>query len=309
MTERKMTLHNTGKTAFVFSGQGAQAPGMGKELCERSEAAAAVFKMADSVRPGTSEQCFNGTKEELDTTINTQPCLFTVDLAAARAVEALGVKADAVAGFSLGEISALAFAEALGDEDAFRLVCKRAEYMQSAAEKNPGAMGAALGMSEEALNAVLSGYEGAQAVNFNCPGQIVAAAKEADIADIAAKVKQNGGKFVRLAVSGAFHSHFMDEASDKMAEYVRTICPVAPKIPVYANRTAKPYPDDADGIRKLITEQICNAVRWEQTVRNMIDDGVSVFIEGKVLSGLIKKINKEVKVLHYTEVIAEGGNV
>lgn len=305
-----MTVHNIGKTAFVFSGQGAQAPGMGKALCDKSEAALAVFKMADSIRPGTSEQCFGSTKEELDTTINTQPCLFTVDLAAARAIEALGVKADMAAGFSLGEISALAFSGALSDEDAFRLVCKRAEFMQEAAEKNPGAMGAALGISEERLNAVLSEYEGAQAVNFNCPGQIVAAAKEADIAEIAVKIKANGGKFIKLAVSGAFHSHFMDEASGKMAEYVKEIFPAAPAIPIYANYSAKPYPCESEGIKELITKQINNAVKWEQTVRNMIEDGAAVFIEtgeGKVLSGLIKKINKDVRVFHYTDVIAEGG--
>lgn len=129
-----------GKIAFVFSGQGAQCPGMGKALCETSEAAAAVFAMADRIRPGTSQQCFQGTKEELDITINTQPCLFTVDLAAAKAVQALGIKADLAAGFSLGEIAALAFAGILGEENAFQLVCKRAEFMQDAAVRQSRAL-------------------------------------------------------------------------------------------------------------------------------------------------------------------------
>ncbi len=298
------------KVAFVFSGQGAQCPGMGKSLCGQSEAAAAVFRMADRIRPGTSQQCFEGTKEELDTTINTQPCLFTVDLAAARAVEALGVKADFAAGFSLGEIAALAFSGILTEENAFRLVCKRAEFMQAAAEQNPGAMGAVLGMKEETLNDILKDFPKAQAVNFNCPGQIVVAAPEQDMESFASAVSGNGGKFRRLAVSGAFHSHFMDSASENMREYAASLEVEPVQIPVYANFTAEPYAEDAEAVKGLIVRQICNAVRWQQTVEHMVRDGASVFIEvgeGKVLSGLIRKINKEVKVLHYTEVLENGG--
>lgn len=305
-------MADSNKIAFVFSGQGAQSPGMGKTLCEQSKAAAAVFQMADSIRPGTSRQCFEGTKEELDTTINTQPCLFTVDLAAARAVCETGIRADFAAGFSLGEIAALAFSDALCEQDAFRLVCKRAEFMQDAAIKNPGAMGAVLGMDGEQLNTILNGFSQAQAVNFNCPGQIVAAARECDIDAIAKAVASNGGKFRKLAVSGAFHSHFMDDASLKMQDYVGGVTVHQPKLPVYANYTAGPYGNAAAEIKELIVKQICNAVRWQQTVENMIADGASTFIEvgeGKVLSGLIKKISKEVQVLHYTEVLERGGTI
>lgn len=301
-----------GKIAFVFSGQGAQCPGMGKALCETSEAAAAVFALADRIRPGTSQQCFYGTKEELNLTINTQPCLFSVDLAAARAVEALGIRADLTAGFSLGEIAALAFSGALEDETAFRLVCKRAEFMQEAAERNPGAMGAALGIEAETLSKVLARFENAQAVNFNCPGQIVFAAKESDIDEIAAAVQENGGKFRRLAVSGAFHSRFMEDASRKMLEYLEhvSVCPAS--VPVYANRTAEPYGETEREMKSLIAEQICSAVQWQSTIEQMIRDGASIFIEtgeGKVLSGLIRKIDKSVKVLHYSEVLANGGSL
>lgn len=298
------------KIAFVFSGQGAQSPGMGEALCETSEAAAAIFAMADAIRPGTSQQCFHGTKEELDTTINTQPCLFTVDLAAAKAVQALGIRADLAAGFSLGEIAALAFAGVLSEEDAFRLVCRRAEYMQEAAEQNPGAMGAVLGMDAALLETILGHFTAAQAVNFNCPGQIVVATRERDMDAIAAEVKENGGKFRRLAVSGAFHSHFMDEASCKMQAYAAHVAVRPAVIPVYANRTARPYGNTEAEIRSLIAEQICNAVQWQKTVETMIQSGAAVFIEvgeGKVLSGLIRKINKEATVFHYTEVLANGG--
>lgn len=301
-----------GKIAFVFSGQGAQCPGMGKALCETSEAAAAVFALADRIRPGTSQQCFYGTKEELNLTINTQPCLFSVDLAAARAVEELGIRADLTAGFSLGEIAALAFSGALEDESAFRLVCKRAEFMQEAAERNPGAMGAALGIDAEKLSKVLARFENAQAVNFNCPGQIVFAAKESDIDEIAAAVQENGGKFRRLAVSGAFHSRFMEDASRKMLEYLENVSVRPASVPVYANRTAEPYGETEQEMKSLIAEQICSAVQWQSTIERMIRDGASVFIEtgeGKVLSGLIRKIDKSVKVLHYSEVLANGGSL
>lgn len=301
-----------GKIAFVFSGQGAQAPGMGKELFEQSEAARAVFDMADRIRPGTSNQCFSGTQDELNTTINTQPCLFTVDLAAAKAVQALGVRADMAAGFSLGEIAALAFSGILTEEAAFQLVCKRAAYMQEAAEQNPGAMGAVLGLDGETLVSLLQQFPNAQAVNFNCPGQIVAAARESDVDAIAAAVSAKGGKFRRLAVSGAFHSHFMDGASRNMQEYVQNVPISAASIPVYANFTAKPYGASEHTAKELIVQQIYSAVLWQQTIENMIQDGASVFIEtgaGKVLSGLIKKISKEVQVLHYTEVLARGGEI
>ena len=134
-------------TALVFSGQGAQYTGMGKELYENSPAAKAVFDMAESIRPGTIKQCFEGTKEELSVTINTQPCVFITDLAAAAAVAEKGVKIDCVAGFSLGEIAAIAFAGMLSYEDAFKLVCKRAELMDKAARENPGAMAAIMKIS------------------------------------------------------------------------------------------------------------------------------------------------------------------
>lgn len=301
-----------GKTAFVFSGQGAQAAGMGKELCEKSEAAANVFAMADEIRPGTSAQCFCAAKEELDITVNTQPCLFTVDLAAAKAVEETGIHADAAAGFSLGEIAALGFAGVYTEAEAFKLVCARAKFMQEAAELNPGAMGAVLGMDRETLDSVLINFEKAQAVNFNCPGQIVVAAKAENIDDIQAAVADKGGKFRKLAVSGAFHSSFMRAASENLALYIENTKPEKARIPVYANMTAMPYPDDSDEIKNTAAKQVCNAVKWQDTIENMIKDGFTTFIEvgeGKVLCGLIRKINKEVKALHYTQVLEDKGEL
>lgn len=148
-----------GKIALVFSGQGAQYPGMGKELYDCSPAAKAVYDMADSIREGTSNQCFNGTKEELSVTVNTQPTVFTADLAAAEAVKEKGIKIDYVAGFSLGEIAALGFSGIMSYEDAFKLVCKRAELMDKAANETPGTMVAVMKLTPERIEEIASEFD------------------------------------------------------------------------------------------------------------------------------------------------------
>lgn len=284
-----------GKIAFVLSGQGAQYPGMGKELYDCSPAAKAVFDMADSVRPETTAQCFNGTKEELSLTINTQPCVFAVDLAAARAVQEAGIKADFTAGFSLGEIAALAFGQVLSDEEAFRLVCKRAELMNSAAEKNKGAMAAVLKLTPEKVEEICSGFENTWPVNYNSPAQTVVATSEDNIDALCAAVKMQKGKAVELAVSGAFHSPFMEEASLGLAEYLDGKNFDNPQIPIYANATAQPYGGD---FASLITRQVKSPVLWQKTVENLAELGVDTFIEcgpGKTLTGLVKKINPNLR--------------
>lgn len=284
-----------GKIAFVLSGQGAQYPGMGKELYDCSPAAKAVFDMADSVRPGTAAQCFDGTKEELSLTINTQPCVFAVDLAAARAAQEIGVKADFTAGFSLGEIAALAFGQALSDEDAFKLVCKRAELMNSAAEKNKGAMAAVLKLTPEKVEEICSGFENTWPVNYNSPAQTVVATSEDNLDALCAAVKMQKGKAVALAVSGAFHSPFMEDASLGLAQYLDGKRFNDPQIPIYANATAEPYEGD---FAELITKQVKSPVLWQKTVENLAALGVDTFIEcgpGKTLTGLIKKINPNLR--------------
>lgn len=284
------------KIAFVFSGQGAQAPGMGKELYDCSPAAKAVFDLADSIRPGTSQQCFEGTQEELNVTINTQPCLFACDLAAAKAAQERGIQPDCAAGFSLGEAAAIAFSGMLTEAEAFSMVCKRAELMNEAAQKNPGAMAAVMKLSPQQVETLCGPIENAWPVNYNSPKQTVVAASADTIDQVVAAASAQRGRAVKLAVSGAFHSPLMHSAADGLREYLASVSLREERLPVYANLTAEPYGGDK---KETMAAQCENPVQWQKTIENMIANGVDTFIEvgvGKTLVGLIKKINPEVTV-------------
>lgn len=284
------------KIAFVFSGQGAQAPGMGKELYDCSPAAKAVFDLADSIRPGTSQQCFEGTQEELNVTINTQPCLFACDLAAAKAAQERGIQPDCAAGFSLGEAAAVAFSGMLTEAEAFSMVCKRAELMNEAAQKNPGAMAAVMKLSPQQVETLCGPIENAWPVNYNSPKQTVVAASADTIDQVVEAASAQLGRAVKLAVSGAFHSPLMHSAADGLREYLASVSLREERLPVYANLTAEPYGEDK---KETMAAQCENPVRWQKTIENMIANGVDTFIEvgvGKTLAGLIKKINPEVMV-------------
>ena len=284
------------KIAFVFSGQGAQAPGMGKELYDCSPAAKAVFDLADSIHPGTSQQCFEGTQEELNVTINTQPCLFACDLAAAKAAQERGIQPDCAAGFSLGEAAAVAFSGMLTEAEAFSMVCKRAELMNEAAQKNPGAMAAVMKLSPQQVETLCGPIENAWPVNYNSPKQTVVAASADTIDQVVEAASAQRGRAVKLAVSGAFHSPLMHSAADGLREYLASVSLREERLPVYANLTAEPYGEDK---KETMAAQCENPVRWQKTIENMIANGVDTFIEvgvGKTLAGLIKKINPEVTV-------------
>ena len=284
------------KIAFVFSGQGAQAPGRGKELYDCSPAAKAVFDLADSIRPGTSQQCFEGTQEELNVTINTQPCLFACDLAAAKAAQERGIQPDCAAGFSLGEAAAVAFSGMLTEAEAFSMVCKRAELMNEAAQKNPGAMAAVMKLSPQQVETLCGPIENAWPVNYNSPKQTVVAASADTIDQVVEAASAQRGRAVKLAVSGAFHSPLMHSAADGLREYLASVSLREERLPVYANLTAEPYGEDK---KETMAAQCENPVRWQKTIENMIANGVDTFIEvgvGKTLAGLIKKINPEVTV-------------
>ena len=287
-----------GKIAFVFSGQGTQYTGMGRELYECSPAAKAVFDMADSIREGTSNQCFEADKETLSITVNTQPCVFTADLAAAAAVAEKGIRPDYLAGFSLGEIAALGFGGVMSYEEAFRLVCKRGELMDKAAKENEGAMVAVMKLTPEKVEELAKQFDSTYPVNYNSPAQTVVATTKENADKLVEAVKAEKGKGVKLAVSGAFHSPFMRSAAEGLGEYLADKELKTPEIPIYSNVTAQPYSGD---IKQLIKAQAESPVQWQKTVENLIAEGVDTFIEvgvGKTLAGLIKKINKDVRVFN-----------
>ena len=294
-----------GKIAFVFSGQGDQYPGMGKELVEKYPVAADVFRMCDSLRPGTLQQCMEGTEEELKETANTQPCLFAMELAATEVLKETGICPDVVAGFSLGEVVAATAAGILAKETGFELVCKRGKFMQQEAEKFDTAMAAVVKLTPAQVEEVCAKYEGIYPVNYNCPGQVSVSGLAEVMPQFNESIRAAGGRVIPLKVKGAFHSPFMKEAADAFEEELKAASMQEQMVPLYSNLTAQPYTSD---VVELLSKQICNPVRWEEIIRNMIADGVDTFVEigpGKTLVNMIRKIDAEVKVTSVSEVLAE----
>ncbi len=290
-----------GKIAFLFAGQGAQSVGMGKDLYDNNAAAKAVFDMGEAIRPGSESMCFEGPGEALTQTENTQPCLFLTDLACARALEAAGVKADVAAGFSLGELPALAFAGVLSDDDAFRLVTLRGQKMSECASKHPGSMVAALKLDNAKVEEVCAGFKNVYPVNYNCPGQLSCAGAVEELDAFVDAVKAAGGRAVKLAVSGAFHTPFMAETTQALAAKLETMQVNAPELTLYSNLTGEVYPSQKEQIIETISKQASNSVRWEKTIRDMAANGVDTFIEvgaGTTLSGLVKRTLTDVRVFN-----------
>ncbi|KYG92657.1 ACP S-malonyltransferase [Paenibacillus jamilae] len=293
-----------GKTAFIFPGQGSQAVGMAKDAYEAVPAATEVFRQADE-RLGfaLSTLIFEGPDTALKQTSNTQPALLTASIALYEAFkEKMGIHPDYVAGHSLGEYSALVASGVLAFEDAVEIVRTRGEFMEQAIPDGQGGMAAVLGADREALAALCRDItESGQLVelaNINCPGQIVVSGTKEGVAAVAERVKEAGGKrAITLEVSGPFHSSLMKEAATKLSGKLGAVTFTKAQIPVVANVTAKPVREGSE-IRQLLVDQVYSPVLWEDSVTWLLEQGVDTFVEfgpGSVLTGLVKKIDKTVK--------------
>jgi [acyl-carrier-protein] S-malonyltransferase len=286
----------SGKSAWVFPGQGSQHAGMGADLVEASPAARALFEAADSAlgRP-LSRLCFDGPEDELSRTDNAQPAIYTMSLACLAAARERGSAGDApafVAGHSLGEYTALAAAGAMAFEDGLRLVETRGRLTHAAALATPGGMAAVLGLDEPALQAVCD-EAGAELCNLNAPGQIVIGGRIEALERAMALAQERGARrAVRLDVTGAFHTSLMQPAVEEFRAAVEATPMSTPTVPFVMNRSGEPTSDPAE-IREELVHQLTHPVRWVTCVEKMTAAGVGSYVEfgpGKVLTGLIKRI-------------------
>ncbi len=292
------------KTAFLFPGQGAQHVGMGKTIVEKVPAAAELYKQAaDILGFDLAKLCFEGPKEELDATNISQPALFVSSLAALEMVKAeqpeLLENVAMTAGLSLGEYTSLVFSGAMSFEDGLKVVKRRGEAMQAAADATPSGMASILLLDPEKVQEICdqaSSVGQLSIANYLCPGNLVVSGsieardKAVELAEAA------GGRGIVLSVAGAFHTSIMEPADQQVGEVLASVEVSAPKIPVVSNVDAKTH-ESPEEIRELLVKQVLNPVRWEDSIRLMLDSGVEEFYEigpGKVLKGLMKRIARKI---------------
>lgn len=284
--------------AYIFPGQGAQFPGMGKDLFEKSKTAYELFNIANEILGfKISDIMFNGSAEDLKQTSVTQPAIFlhSVILAISKGNE---ISPKMVAGHSLGEFSALVVNKSISFEDGLKLVSIRANAMQKACENNPGTMAAVLALDDDIVENVCKEINGiVVAANYNCPGQLVISGELKSIESACEKLKQIGARrALVLPVGGAFHSPLMEEAKKELEDAINKTVFSNPICPIYQNVNGLPFSSENE-IKENLISQLTSPVRWTQSINKMINDGANEFIEvgpGKVLQGLVKKINRDI---------------
>jgi len=289
------------KVAFIYPGQGAQACGMGKDFYEQYPEAKELFDQASGwLGLDMKALCFEE-NELLHQTEFTQAAMVTTCLAMTKVLQKMGCAPDVTAGLSLGEYCAIAVAGGMTEETAIKTVRKRGIFMQEAYPAGQGAMAAVLGMEKEALEQALAGKEEVYIANYNCPGQLVITGKRETVEEVAPKLLGAGAKrVIPLNVSGPFHSPLLLPAAKRLGEELGKLSFSKLRIPYVTNVTAEYVTRERD-IPILLERQVASSVRWEQSVRNMIDDGVDTFVEigpGRTLTGFVKKIDKEVQVVN-----------
>jgi len=292
------------KTAFLFPGQGAQTVGMGKQLCATLPAARQLFDEAATVLGyDLAALCFDGPAEKLNTTVVSQPALFVTSLAALEALRASDPAAvagcAATAGLSLGEYTALVFAGAMSFADGLRLVQRRGQAMQAAADATPSGMLSIIGLEQpqvEELCRQVRAQGVMEVANLLCPGNIVVSGSREACAALKTLAEAQGVKTVSLAVAGAFHTALMKPADEQLAQALATVDLRRPTLPVWSNVDAQLHTEPEE-IRQLLVRQVVQPVLWEQTLRNLLADGVDKFYEigpGRVLAGLLKRVQRKV---------------
>jgi [acyl-carrier-protein] S-malonyltransferase len=288
------------KVAFCFPGQGSQDVGMGYAMAEQFPEAHAVFDEAsDAAGFDVARLCFEGPIEELTRTELQQPALVTTSLACLRVVKTLGVRPDFVVGHSVGEYSALAAADALSDRDAIALVSERGRATATAAREHPGAMAAVLGLEDAVVEDLCAGIDNVWPANYNCPGQIVVSGENAAIDRLVEEATAAGArKTVKLRVGGAFHSPLVGRAAERLRPALESVRFQEPATPFMSTVTAQIEP--AERLVDLLVQQLTGPVRFTQSVRSLVQQGVGMFVEigpGQVLSGLIRRCNRSLRTI------------